>query len=309
MRLDDLPTPIPEPPASPDVALKRLLTEGIIWGDSADWLPALPAGTVDLFFTSPPYADARAYSRIHPDHYVEWFLPFAKAMYEATAESGSLVLNIKNRVANRGPMRGQRHPYVYQLVLALQAMGWRWIETYIWAKPNAVPGRYGPRTKDAFEYVYHFARGRRPYFNLDAVRVPYKTTRAEIERRRLDSNGRRNTEAGFGRDRTTTYLLGGADPGNVLSVPQTYNQHYGVAHTAAMPEGLASFFVKAVCPPSGIVIDPFAGGATTTVVARRLGRQSGGIELHRTFVDEALRRIASGEADDPPGRLVVNAAV
>ncbi len=40
-------------------------------------------------------------------------------------------------------------------------MGSRWIETYIWAKPNAVPGRFGPRTKDSFEYVYHFA-GRVP---------------------------------------------------------------------------------------------------------------------------------------------------
>jgi len=62
-------------------------------------------------------------------------------------------------VANRGPLKGQRHPYVYELVIALQHMGWRWIETYIWAKPNAVPGRFGPRTKDSFEYVYHFARG------------------------------------------------------------------------------------------------------------------------------------------------------
>lgn len=308
MPYQDVPASMPEPPAEPDLALKQLLVEGVTWGDSADWLVALPAGSVDLFFTSPPYADARAYSRIHPDRYVEWFLPFARAMYEATTETGSLVLNIKNRVAKSGPLRGQRHPYVYQLVLSLQEMGWRWLETYIWAKPNAVPGRYGPRTKDAFEYVYHFARGPKPYFDLDAVRVPYKTTQAEIDRRKLDVNGRRNTEAGFGRDRTTTYLLGGADPGNVLSVPQTYNQHYGVAHTAAMPEGLASFFVKAASPASGIVIDPFAGGGTTTVVARRLGRYAGGIELHREFAYEALRRIASDEADDPAGRLA-NAAV
>src|SRR6266851_3505650 len=304
MRLHEVPSAMPAPPPAPDEALRRLLSEGVTWGDSSDWLPALPKSAVDLFFTSPPYADARSYSRIHPDQYVDWFLPFARAMFDATAETGSLVLNIKNRVAKSGPMRGQRHPYVYQLVLAMQQMGWRWLETYIWAKPNAVPGKYGPRTKDAFEYVYHFARGPKPYFDLDAIRVPYKTTSAEIERRKLDSNGRRNTEAGFGRDRTTTYRHGGADPGNVLSVPQTYNQHYGVAHTAAMPEGLASFFIKAVSPPSGIVLDPFAGGGTTTVVARRGGRRAGGIELHRAFVDEALRRIASDEADDPPGSLV-----
>jgi len=258
---------------------------------------------VDLWFTSPPYADARAYSRIHPDHYVEWFLPFGKYMLAAAKDTGWLVLNIKNRVAKSGPFQGQRHPYVYQLVLALQQQGWRWLETYIWIKPNAVPGRFGPRTKDSFEYVYAFAKGKRPYFDLDAVRVPYRTTLDEIERRKLDRLGRRNTDAGFGRDRTKTYLHGGADPGNVVSVPLTYNQHYGVAHTAAMPEGLASFFIRAVCPPNGVVIDPFAGGGTTTVVARRQGRRAGGIELHNEFVIEARRRIEADDAPDEPGTL------
>lgn len=303
MSVEPLPSATQLPPRDPQKALAQVLAEGVTHGDAAPWLKALPRESVDLFFMSPPYADARAYSRIHPDRYVDWFLPFARSMYEATAETGSLVLNIKNRVARTGPLRGQRHPYVYQLVLALQNMGWRWIETYIWAKPNAVPGRFGPRTKDAFEYVYHFARGPKPHWDLDAIRVPYRADEAEIARRRLDRLGRRNTAAGFGRDRTKTYLLGGADPGNVISVPQTYNQFKGVAHTAAMPEGLAEFFVRAASPPRGVVIDPFAGSGTTVVVARRVCRRAGGLELHEDFVIEARRRIQADEADDVPGRL------
>ncbi|HZK13623.1 MAG TPA: hypothetical protein VFC55_03845, partial [Desulfobaccales bacterium] len=110
--------------------LAQFLDEGVTQGDALDLLPRLPPGSIDLFFMSPPYADARAYSRIHPDHYVDWFLPFARAMYKAAKESGSLILNIKNRVAKQGPLKGQRHPYVYELVIALQRMGWRWIETY-----------------------------------------------------------------------------------------------------------------------------------------------------------------------------------
>lgn len=304
MPLHVVPSPRGSVPAKPEDALAKLLAEGIVWGDSSEWLPKLPAASVDLFFTSPPYADARAYSRIHPDRYVEWFLPLAREMFDATKETGSLVINIKNRVAKSGPLKGQRHPYVYQLVIALQNMGWRWIETYIWAKPNAVPGKFGPRTKDAYEYVYHFARGARPYFDLDSVRVPYKTTKAEIERRNQDVSGRKTTDAGFGRDRTTTYRLGAADPGNVIPVSQTYNQHYGVAHTAAMPEGLAEFFIKAMSPVDGVVIDPFAGGGTSVVVARRHGRRSGGIELHDEFVTEAKRRVSADEADDTPGSLM-----
>ncbi len=281
----------PSPVVTGEAALDLLLAEGVTWGDSAEWLPVLPEASIDLWFTSPPYADARAYSRIHPDRYVEWFLPFGKYMLAATKDSGWLALNIKNRVASGGPLQGQRHPYVYQLVLALQQQGWRWVETYIWSKPNAVPGRFGPRTKDSFEYVYAFAKDK-PYFDLDAVRVPYRTAADEIERRKLDSLGRRNTDAGFGRDRTKTYLLGGADPGNVVSVPQTYNQHRGAGgHTAAMPEGLAEFFIKACSPACGVVIDPFAGSGTTAVTARRLGRRAGGLEIHRRFVAAAHERL------------------
>jgi len=297
----------PKPPKAPQAALTRLLNEGVTWGDSLEWLPALPASSVDLFFMSPPYADARSYSRIHPDRYVEWFLSFARAMLPATTDTGWFVLNIKNRVAKQGPLRGQRHPYVYELVIALQHMGWRWIETYIWAKPNAVPGRFGPRTKDAFEYVYAFAKGPQPVFNHDAIKVPYKTSADEIERRMLDNRGRRNTASGFGRDRTKTYSKGGADPGNVINVPQSYNQHYGPAgeHTAVMPEGLASFFIIACSPPGGVVVDPFAGSGTTSVIARRHSRQAGGIDLHEDHVTIAHQRIANDVVDADPGELLL----
>ncbi|HRN29060.1 MAG TPA: site-specific DNA-methyltransferase [Terrimesophilobacter sp.] len=276
--------------------MRVLLSEGVVLGDSGGLLKELPPDSVDLFFMSPPYADARAYSPIHPDCYVDWFLDFARPMLEATTPTGWMVINIKNRVANRGPLRGQRHPYVYELVLALQHMGWRWIETYIWSKPNAVPGKFGPRTKDAFEYVYAFAKGARPYFDLDAVRVPYRASAGEIARRNLDTKGRRNTAAGFGRDRTKTYSKGGADPGNVVSVSQSYNQHYGPAgkHEAVMPEGLADFFIRACSPPGGVVIDPFGGSGTTAVVGRRLGRRTGVFELHERYVEAARSRIADG---------------
>lgn len=306
MPLDAVPSHLPQPPSRRPAALKQLLTDGVTLGDATEWLPSLPARSIDLFFTSPPYADARAYSRIHPDRYVEWFLPHARAMLDAASPTGSFVLNIKNRVAKSGPLKGQRHPYVYQLVLALQHMGWRWLETYIWAKPNAVPGRFGPRTKDAYEYVYHFAKGPKPYWNLDAVRVPYKTTQDEIDRRMLDTNGRRNTDAGFGRDRTKTYAHGGADPGNVITVPQTYNQYYGAGgHTAAMPEGLAAFFIKAACPSGGVVLDPFAGSGTTTVIARRLGRRAGGLEIHEAYAEVARQRIEADQAEVERGSLRV----
>lgn len=288
--------PLPsEPPPNRVKALERLLKDGVTHGDAAKWLPQLPEKSVDLFFTSPPYANARSYSEIHPDRYVNWFLPFAAAMLPATADTGSFVLNIKNRVSDSGPLKGQRHPYVYELVIAIQKLGWKWIETYIWAKPNAMPGKFGPRPKDSFEYLYHFCKGHRPYFDLNAVRIPYKAQPEEITRRLKDRNGRRNTNAGFGRDRSKTYIHGSADPGNVIAIAQSYNQHRGPAgkHTAVMPEGIVEFFIGALSPSKGVVIDPFAGSGTTSVVARRLKRRAGGLELHEEYVILAQERLAA----------------
>lgn len=284
-------------------ALEVLLEEGVTWGDAHKWLPALPESSVDLFFTSPPYANLRDYSRIDPDHYAEWFLPFGEAMLQALKPTGSFILNIKDRVVN-----GERHPYVFELVLALRRTGWRWIETYIWVKPNAIPGRFGTRTKDSWEYVFWFAKAK-PYFDLDAIRVPYRTTAAERARRELDPSPRRNTAAGHGRKRSQTFRHGAADPGNVITVPLTYNQHRGVAHTAAMPERLAEFFVKAGAPEGGVVIDPFAGGGTTSVVASSLGRRAGGIELHHEHVVEARRRLSALQLqlDVPPAMQLLAA--
>ena len=304
-RLEAVEASVPQPPNGAGNALKQMLDEGVTWGDAADWLPALPPKSVDLFFTSPPYADARAYSRIHPDRYVDWFLEFARPMLTATRETGWFVLNIKNRVAKAGPCAGSD-------TRTCISSFWR-CRTLVGGGLRPTSGRnptrcrdgsgLGPRTHSSTSMP--FRKGPRPYFNLDAIRVPYKTAPEEIERRKLDENGRRNTEAGFGRDRTKTYARGGADPGNVVTVSQTYNQHYGPSgqHTAVMPEGLASFFVQAACPPGGIVIDPFAGSATTSIVARRSGRRAGGLELAREYVNVAHQRIADDFVEDDLGLL------
>jgi DNA modification methylase len=70
-----------------------------------------------------------------------------------------------------------------------------------------------------------------------------------------------------------------------------------------MPEGLAEFFIKLACPVGGIVIDPFAGGGTTIVVARRLGRKAAGFEIHEKFIEESRRRLAENSAIGITGYL------
>ncbi|MFN3690286.1 MAG: DNA-methyltransferase, partial [Fimbriimonadales bacterium] len=114
----------------------------IVHGDCREVLTQLPDACVDLIITSPPYADQRreVYGGVHPDHYVEWFLPIAAELKRVLKPTGSFILNIKERVVD-----GERHPYVLRLILAMREQGWRWTEEYIWHKKNCYPGKWPNR--------------------------------------------------------------------------------------------------------------------------------------------------------------------
>ncbi len=49
----------------------------IIHGDCEQVLKGFPDDSIDLIFTSPPYADRRkkTYGGVKPGEYVDWFLP------------------------------------------------------------------------------------------------------------------------------------------------------------------------------------------------------------------------------------------
>ncbi|GBE26606.1 modification methylase PvuII [bacterium BMS3Bbin03] len=90
------------------------LFTNVYLGDSREVLAKIPDNSVDLIFASPPYADRRknTYSGIHPNKYVEWFLPITKELLRVLKLTGTFILNIKERVIN-----GERHTYVIELVL------------------------------------------------------------------------------------------------------------------------------------------------------------------------------------------------
>lgn len=71
----------------------------LILGDCREVLKSLEDNSIDLIFTSPPYADSRAntYGGIKPDKYVEWFLPVTKELLRALKPTGTFVLNIKEK--------------------------------------------------------------------------------------------------------------------------------------------------------------------------------------------------------------------
>ena len=95
-----------ESPVNGNGKRSERLENVIIHGDARSELKLFPAEHVDLIFTSPPYADSRkkTYGGIHPDRYVEWFVPFTAEFLRVLKPTGSFVLNIKEKVVD-----GERH--------------------------------------------------------------------------------------------------------------------------------------------------------------------------------------------------------
>jgi DNA modification methylase len=110
----------------------------LILGDCREVLKEIPDNSVDPIFTSPPYADRRknTYGGIHPDEYVEWFLPIGQELLRVLKPDGTFILNIKEKAEN-----GERHTYVIELILALRKQGWLWTEEFIWHTKNCYPGK------------------------------------------------------------------------------------------------------------------------------------------------------------------------
>lgn len=109
--------------------------------DNIAGMSKLKSSTIQLVVTSPPYADMRKYQDfkgIHPDKYVEWFLPIGKEIFRVLNDGGSFVLNINDKVVN-----GFRHTYVFSLVLELEKLGFNLWERFFWNKPNPMPRNGG----------------------------------------------------------------------------------------------------------------------------------------------------------------------
>jgi DNA modification methylase len=267
----------------------------VIQGDCAKVLKRLPHNSVNLIVTSPPYADQRkqSYSSVHPDEYVNWFLPIAAELKRVLKPDGSFVLNIKERA-----VKGERHTYVLELIIALRKQGWLWTEEYIWSKENCFPGKWPNRFRDAWERCLHFTKEKNFNMHQESVMVPMGAWKEErfrtIKSPDLTRNpsGAGNTltrQVANWKDREMAY------PTNVLSLP---TECTNTGHSAAYPVGLPSWFIRLFTVPGDIVLDPFMGAGTTGVAATRLDRKFVGIELEPEFAQLAAGRIANDHGSD-----------
>lgn len=251
-------------------------------GDCLDVLRTLPDNSVDLVFTSPPYADQRknTYGGIHPDKYVEWFLPISEQLLRVLKPDGTFCLNIKEKVVN-----GERSTYVLELILEMRRQGWLWTEEFIWHKKNCFPGKWPNRFRDAWERILQFNKQKKFNMYQEAVMVPV----GDWAKHRLKKLGKNDTKrfessvgSGFGKNIANWIGRKMVYPTNVLHLATECSNKQ---HSAAFPRALPEWFISLFTRPGDMVLDPFAGSGTTIEAALDMQRQAIGIEIHPTYFE------------------------
>lgn len=271
--------------------MKHFMETGIrlFLGDCKDVLKNLPDNSVDLIFTSPPYADQRkaTYGGIHQDKYVEWFLPISAELLRVLKPTGTFVLNIKEKVAN-----GERSIYVLELILNMRKQGWLWTEEFIWHKKNSYPGRWPNRFRDAWERLLQFNKQKKFNMYQEEVMVPMGSWAAGRLKNLSDTDKRRDTSkvgSGFGKNISNWLFRTKAFPSNVLHLATECGNKN---HSAAFPEELPEWFIKLFTLEGDNILDPFMGSGTTNIVAHRMRRQSIGIEIVPAYYEMVKREFS-----------------
>lgn len=260
----------------------------LILGDCREELKQLADNSIDLIFTSPPYADSRenTYGGIKPDEYVNWFLPITEELLRVLKPTGTFILNIKEKVVN-----GERHTYVIELILAMRKQGWLWTEEFIWHKKNSYPGKWPNRFRDSWERLLQFNKTRKFHMYQEAVMVPMGDW-ADRRLKNLSATDkvRDPSKAGSGFGKRIANWIGRdmAYPTNVLHLAtETRNRN----HSAVFPEDLPEWFIKLFTVEGDWILDPFMGSGTTMRVAQRMHRNSIGIEIMDQYYNVAKSQI------------------
>ena len=241
-------------------------------GDCARLVEAVGLLGVNLVVTSPPYALGVDYGQAgYADdqpyaHYLDWVKTWATTLLQVSAEGGRACINIPLD-SNKG---GKRAIYADYLRI-FQEVGWTYQTSIVWNEQNI--------------------SRRTAWGSWLSPSAPFVTAPVEMIAvfhkggfRRPATGGRRGD---ITRDEFLAWTLGmwtfaGANPRRV-------------GHPAPFPEELPRRLIKLYSYPEDLVLDPFSGSGTTLVAAKRLGRNSLGVEINAAFCELTVRNLQTVE--------------
>jgi DNA modification methylase len=159
----------------------------------------------------------------------------------------------------------------------------------IWSKCNPMPESVTDRPTKAHEYIFLLSKNERYFWDQDAVREPHVRLWDETNGGSWAHKEKFPKESAQG-NHTGNYPTPNEAGRNIRTVWTIATQPYAEAHFATFPEELAERCIKAGSKAGDMVLDPFSGAGTTTLVADKLGRKGIGLELKHDYCRMAERR-------------------
>ncbi|MBI4849635.1 MAG: site-specific DNA-methyltransferase [Nitrospirae bacterium] len=282
-------------------------------GDSLDLLTKLPAESVDLVITSPPFALQREkeYGNKKQDDYVDWLLQFAEPIKRVLKQTGSFVLDLGGAYVSGRPVRSL---YNYRVLLRLcDEYGFHLAEEFFWHNPAKLPSpiewvnKRKIRVKDSVNTVWWLSKTDFPKADVRNVLVPY----SERMKKLLEDSERfyHPKKRPSGHDISSKFASnnGGAIPPNLLQISNTESNsqylRYCVSvdikgHPARFPEKLPAFFIQFLTEPGDVVLDIFAGSNTTGAAAENAGRHWIAFEKDKNYLSASAFRFLDEMSHD-----------
>jgi len=264
--------------------LKGPATEGEIVNktinqDLLKILPWLPEGCVDLLFLDPPYNLDKEFNRTifkqrTTEGYLQWLETWFPILLPTLKPTASVYFCGEWRSTTAIHLLLEKYLVVRNRIT--------------WEREK---GR-GALTnwKNCSEDIWFCTVGKEYTFNVDAV----KLKRRVIAPYRTNSGKPKDWhETEVGNFRLTS-------PSNLwtdLTVP-FWSMPENTVHPTQKPEKLLAKVILASTNPGDLVLDPFLGSGTTSVVAKKLDRRYLGIELDRHYCCLAEKRLALAEEDN-----------
>jgi site-specific DNA-methyltransferase (adenine-specific) len=261
-----------------------LVTWQIIEGDALRELPRLEERSVDGILADPPYSSGGAF---RGDRAAGTGRKYVQSEVLARRAAGEA----EDQPDFEGDTRDQRSFTLWSTAWMLEA------ERVL--KPGAVLAvftdwRQLPATTDAMQVAGFAWRGVVVWDKTEGVRPHQGRPRAQCEyvvwgsRRALDET--RQEWAGI----SAGVVRCPEDP--PLDMPQLIRcpiDRVDKWHQAGKPLAMLAELVGWVCPPGGVLLDPFAGSASAGVVALRRGRSYIGIEKAPNWAAFSRERLAA----------------
>jgi DNA modification methylase len=277
----------------------------LIQGDCRDVLPTLPTSSVDCVISDPPYPCIKRKYGTWTE--AEWFDLMKVVVGECRRilkPTGSAVFILQPNYERIGKTR----LWLWEFMV-WAGRKWNLVQDVYWwnitAMPNAGAERRNGLTRRSVK-ICVWLGPEWCYRNQDAVLLPV-SEETQFRQRSVRSTRDYRCEfpSGNGVNKKTGYGVsekrGGVTPFNLIlcrNVTAKDSQD-AESHPGMTPQPLMFWWLRYLCPPDGIALDPFHGSGTTALAALKLGRSCIGIESRPEYHVIAERRLATVRATTP----------